>query len=153
MGVYTTAPYVLLSICPSRTLSHLVRPDSFLGPVAGPIFSGFINQHLNWRWTWYILIMCVSLPLSDAGELICADLLQTAQLGNGRIRYAPPLRPRDVFARTITQEESEATGCWTRRRACADGTRYSLNPACHRLELPQALSYVPLVFVELSFRY
>ncbi|BGP44550.1 hypothetical protein JCM10450v2_000364 [Rhodotorula kratochvilovae] len=27
------------------------------GPVVGPIISGFINQHLDWRWTWYILIM------------------------------------------------------------------------------------------------
>ncbi|SGY31884.1 BQ5605_C002g01269 [Microbotryum silenes-dioicae] len=29
----------------------------FLGPVIGPIISGVINQHLDWRWTWYILIM------------------------------------------------------------------------------------------------
>ncbi|GAA5997332.1 MFS transporter [Rhodotorula paludigena] len=28
----------------------------FLGPVAGPIISGFINEHLDWRYTWYILI-------------------------------------------------------------------------------------------------
>ncbi|GAA5969102.1 hypothetical protein JCM11641_007470 [Rhodosporidiobolus odoratus] len=29
----------------------------FLGPVVGPIISGFINQHLDWRWTWYVLII------------------------------------------------------------------------------------------------
>ncbi|SCV68711.1 BQ2448_832 [Microbotryum intermedium] len=29
----------------------------FLGPVIGPIISGAINEHLDWRWTWYILIM------------------------------------------------------------------------------------------------
>ncbi|KIK70121.1 hypothetical protein GYMLUDRAFT_151768 [Collybiopsis luxurians FD-317 M1] len=27
----------------------------FIGPVVGPLISGFINQNLNWRWTYYIL--------------------------------------------------------------------------------------------------
>ncbi|KAF9445876.1 MFS general substrate transporter [Macrolepiota fuliginosa MF-IS2] len=29
----------------------------FLGPVLGPLLSGFINQHLNWRWTYYLVII------------------------------------------------------------------------------------------------
>ncbi|KDR77915.1 hypothetical protein GALMADRAFT_244882 [Galerina marginata CBS 339.88] len=29
----------------------------FIGPVFGPLLSGFINQNLNWRWTYYILNM------------------------------------------------------------------------------------------------
>ncbi|KAF8879767.1 major facilitator superfamily domain-containing protein [Gymnopilus junonius] len=29
----------------------------FVGPVVGPLLSGFINQNLDWRWTYYILIM------------------------------------------------------------------------------------------------
>ncbi|GAA5967258.1 hypothetical protein JCM8115_005444 [Rhodotorula mucilaginosa] len=37
MGVYTAGP--------------------FLGPVSGPLISGFINQNTNWRWTWYTLII------------------------------------------------------------------------------------------------
>ncbi|KAH9979929.1 major facilitator superfamily domain-containing protein [Lactifluus volemus] len=38
-------PMAVYTICP------------FLGPELGPILSGFINQHLHWRWTFYILIM------------------------------------------------------------------------------------------------
>ncbi|KAF4616014.1 hypothetical protein D9613_011239 [Agrocybe pediades] len=29
----------------------------FIGPVLGPLISGFINQNLDWRWTYYILII------------------------------------------------------------------------------------------------
>ncbi|BGP12510.1 hypothetical protein JCM10213v2_000427 [Rhodosporidiobolus nylandii] len=29
----------------------------FLGPVVGPIISGWINQTLDWRWTWRVLII------------------------------------------------------------------------------------------------
>ncbi|KAJ3729655.1 major facilitator superfamily domain-containing protein [Lentinula raphanica] len=29
----------------------------FIGPVLGPLLSGFINQNVNWRWTYYMLIM------------------------------------------------------------------------------------------------
>ncbi|KIY46149.1 MFS general substrate transporter [Fistulina hepatica ATCC 64428] len=31
----------------------------FLGPVIGPLISGFINQNLNWRWTYRILIVWI----------------------------------------------------------------------------------------------
>ncbi|CDU22788.1 related to multidrug resistant protein [Sporisorium scitamineum] len=27
----------------------------FLGPVFGPLLSGFINQHTNWRWTFWLI--------------------------------------------------------------------------------------------------
>ena len=27
----------------------------FLGPVFGPLLSGFINQHTNWRWTFWVI--------------------------------------------------------------------------------------------------
>ncbi|KAF8707047.1 hypothetical protein AX14_013060 [Amanita brunnescens Koide BX004] len=30
---------------------------AFAGPVLGPVISGFINQNLYWRWTYYILII------------------------------------------------------------------------------------------------
>ncbi|KAL8284221.1 hypothetical protein RQP46_004970 [Phenoliferia psychrophenolica] len=29
----------------------------FLGPIGGPVIAGFVNQHLNWRWTWRIFII------------------------------------------------------------------------------------------------
>ncbi|KAF9000016.1 major facilitator superfamily domain-containing protein [Cyathus striatus] len=32
----------------------------FIGPVVGPLLSGFINQHLDsWRWTYYIQLMWI----------------------------------------------------------------------------------------------
>ncbi|KAM0793435.1 hypothetical protein ACM66B_000880 [Microbotryomycetes sp. NB124-2] len=33
----------------------LFTSSTLLGPVGGPLLSGFINEHLYWRWTWYIL--------------------------------------------------------------------------------------------------
>jgi MFS family permease len=30
----------------------------FIGPVAGPLFSGFINQQQpDWRWTYYVILI------------------------------------------------------------------------------------------------
>jgi len=48
-------PMAFYTICP------------FLGPELGPILSGFINQHLHWRWTFYILIIW---SFVQAGALI-----------------------------------------------------------------------------------
>jgi multidrug resistance protein len=30
---------------------------AFVGPVLGPLYAGFVNQHLDWRWTYYIMII------------------------------------------------------------------------------------------------
>ncbi|KAI5117818.1 hypothetical protein M0805_004948 [Coniferiporia weirii] len=35
----------------------------FLGPVIGPLFSGFINQNTDWRWTYRVQIIWVFLEL------------------------------------------------------------------------------------------
>ncbi|PPQ97319.1 hypothetical protein CVT26_006637 [Gymnopilus dilepis] len=35
----------------------------FIGPVVGPLLSGFINQNLDWRWTYYVLIMWIFVEL------------------------------------------------------------------------------------------
>lgn len=29
----------------------------FLGPTFGPLIGGFINYHINWRWTYYVLLI------------------------------------------------------------------------------------------------
>jgi MFS family permease len=29
----------------------------FLGPTIGPLVGGFINQHVVWRWTFYVILM------------------------------------------------------------------------------------------------
>lgn len=31
--------------------------STLLGPCVGPLLGGFINYHLNWRWTYYILLI------------------------------------------------------------------------------------------------
>jgi MFS family permease len=30
---------------------------AFLGPTIGPLVGGFINQHVSWRWTFYVTLM------------------------------------------------------------------------------------------------
>ncbi|KAF9785518.1 major facilitator superfamily domain-containing protein [Thelephora terrestris] len=35
----------------------------FLGPVIGPLAAGFINQNLDWRWTFYVIIIWVFVVL------------------------------------------------------------------------------------------
>ncbi|KAF9553357.1 MFS general substrate transporter [Agrocybe pediades] len=42
----------------------------FIGPVVGPLISGFINQNLNWRWTYYILLMWIFAELVGIFVLI-----------------------------------------------------------------------------------
>jgi MFS family permease len=29
----------------------------FVGPVGGPLISGFINQNTYWRWTYYVVLI------------------------------------------------------------------------------------------------
>src|SRR5271156_3861581 len=29
----------------------------FVGPTLGPVVGGFINQHVSWRWTFYVVII------------------------------------------------------------------------------------------------
>ncbi|KAJ6625787.1 major facilitator superfamily domain-containing protein [Mycena sp. CBHHK59/15] len=53
----------------------------FLGPVFGPLISGFINQNLDWRWTYRILLIWTF------GELVAIFLLVPES-------YAPVLLKR-----------------------------------------------------------
>ena len=51
----------------------------FAGPVFGPLISGFINQHLHWRWTYYVqLVWCFA-------ELVAIILVRFMHL---RSRYS-----------------------------------------------------------------
>jgi MFS family permease len=36
----------------------------FIGPVLGPLVSGFINEHTNWRWTYYLIIIWAAVMLA-----------------------------------------------------------------------------------------
>ncbi|KAL5525421.1 hypothetical protein ACEPAF_9291 [Sanghuangporus sanghuang] len=38
-------PMAIYTVCP------------FAGPVFGPLISGFVNQHLHWRWTYYVQVV------------------------------------------------------------------------------------------------
>ncbi len=35
----------------------------FLGPVLGPIIGGFVTESLGWRWTFYLILMLVSVKV------------------------------------------------------------------------------------------
>ncbi|KAF9476561.1 MFS general substrate transporter [Pholiota conissans] len=45
------SPMAFFTICP------------FIGPVVGPLLSGFINQNLDWRWTYRILLIWIFFEL------------------------------------------------------------------------------------------
>ncbi|KZS95550.1 MFS general substrate transporter [Sistotremastrum niveocremeum HHB9708] len=53
----------------------------FLGPIIGPLFSGFINQNTTWRWTYYALLIW------QAVEFICLATMVPET-------YEPVLRQR-----------------------------------------------------------
>ncbi|KAI0138886.1 MFS general substrate transporter [Xylariaceae sp. FL1272] len=51
------------SVSDMFTRDHVASPMSiislspFIGPSLGPLIGGFINYHVNWRWTYYVLII------------------------------------------------------------------------------------------------
>jgi MFS family permease len=55
MMIYTASPVRLPAnpILPTSTTD----PLQFIGPEVGPLIGGFINQHLSWRWTFWIIMM------------------------------------------------------------------------------------------------
>jgi len=34
-----------------------------VGPVTGPVFAGFINQHISWHWTYYVMLIWATVML------------------------------------------------------------------------------------------
>jgi MFS family permease len=36
----------------------------FIGPVLGPLVSGFINENTYWRWTYYVVIIWAAVMLA-----------------------------------------------------------------------------------------
>ncbi|KAL8792170.1 MAG: hypothetical protein Q9195_005266 [Heterodermia aff. obscurata] len=42
----------------------------FVGPSAGPVVGGFINQYTSWRWTFYVLIIWSAIDLALLGLLV-----------------------------------------------------------------------------------
>jgi MFS family permease len=58
----------VVSLQPINTLFSpmaLYTISPFIGPVLGPAFSGFINQHTSWRWTFYTMIIWATVQLVE----------------------------------------------------------------------------------------
>jgi MFS family permease len=36
----------------------------FIGPTLGPLVSGFINQNMNWRWAYYVIIIWAAIMMA-----------------------------------------------------------------------------------------
>lgn len=53
-----------------------------MGPVIGPIFGGYIVQHLSWRWIFY-----VNVPICVLGFLLVSTLMEETKLDNVKIDY------------------------------------------------------------------
>ncbi|KIK64384.1 hypothetical protein GYMLUDRAFT_161095 [Collybiopsis luxurians FD-317 M1] len=43
----------------NEQVANFYTCSPFIGPICGPLVSGFINQHLHWRWTYYILTIWI----------------------------------------------------------------------------------------------
>ncbi|GJE92265.1 MFS general substrate transporter [Phanerochaete sordida] len=75
----------------------------FIGPAAGPLISGFINQNANWRWTYRTLVIWIFVELAFIVLLVPetyvpAILKRKAQIlrkTTGDNRYWAPLEKRE----------------------------------------------------------
>lgn len=156
MSFYTSGPFLCVERRPSLSSSPLERARSTdascpcSGPVVGPIISGFINQNLDWRWTWWILIMCAfpsspsSLPRTpSSSRLRLTRRPPLSQLGRPRARPPHRRRPRDVPARRPQEEGRQAAQGRQDRRARPDRGRHEEHHERHQDELQPTFPYVP----------
>lgn len=98
--------------CPSRVFEHLlvlipgVAPASpFLGPEFGPIIAGFVNQHINWRWTWWILVIWAAfefvalflfVPETFVPRLLVLKARKLRKAGRTDVKAPLELDPRSI---------------------------------------------------------
>ncbi|KZS90192.1 MFS general substrate transporter [Sistotremastrum niveocremeum HHB9708] len=74
----------------------------FLGPALGPVMSGFINQHLDWRWTYFVLlswkfveIIALVLLVPETYEpVLCLRKAARLRKVTGDLGYYAPLETR-----------------------------------------------------------
>ncbi|KAG8850963.1 hypothetical protein FRB91_008663, partial [Serendipita sp. 411] len=98
-GPKLSLPMSVFSACP------------FLGPVVGPIIGGFINQHVSWRWTWYVQIIWTAVELAllifFVPETYSPVLLKRKaqrlrkETGNERLRAPLELDERTILQATL----------------------------------------------------
>lgn len=79
----------------------------FLGPVLGPVVSGFINQNVDWRWTWRVFLIwsglmlvaiIILVPETFLPRLLAARAKQLRKNGRPEVRA-----PMDLDQRSIPQ--------------------------------------------------
>ncbi|TFK55492.1 MFS general substrate transporter [Heliocybe sulcata] len=75
-----STPMAVYTLCP------------FIGPVLGPAISGAINQHLNWRWTYYVQLIW------ESAQLLCL------------IAFVPETHVPTLLRRKISQLRKAAGG-------------------------------------------
>ncbi|KAM6515581.1 hypothetical protein FSOLCH5_009806 [Fusarium solani] len=82
----------------------------FLGPALGPVLGGFINSHVNWRWTYYVLliwafiqlVLVVFLVPETYHPVILRDMARARRKKTGDDRWKAPVeKVNKSIARTI----------------------------------------------------
>ncbi|KAJ3487798.1 hypothetical protein NLI96_g3279 [Meripilus lineatus] len=82
---------------PSPMAVYTISP--FIGPVIGPFMSGFINQNLDWRWTYRVILIwifvemaCLILFVPETySPIILKQKAQRIRKSTGDSRYYAPL--------------------------------------------------------------
>jgi len=75
----------------------------FIGPVAGPLISGFINQNTNWRWTYRVMLLWIFVQLfflllcvpETFVPVILKRKAQKLRESTGDLKYYAPLDRRE----------------------------------------------------------
>ena len=82
----------------------------FIGPILGPLVSGFINQNTSWRWTYYVVIIWATVELAmlvlfvpeTHGATILKRKAQRMRKETGEDRwYAPAEREQKSFVAAL----------------------------------------------------
>jgi len=99
MMIFSAAPF----LGPVLGYVHVSRQYSGIGLTPRPLFSGFINQHVNWRWTYYVLLIWIAvtlgLLLTFVGETYSSELLRRKAVRmrkeTGEERWIAPVEKLD----------------------------------------------------------
>ncbi|KAG5652152.1 hypothetical protein H0H81_006136 [Sphagnurus paluster] len=88
--------------------TSLFTASVFLGPVMGPIVSGFIiERHLSWRWVFWVMMMfagcCTTLVILAMPETYAPIILYKKVK---KIRKADPVGSKDIYAEYEKQDWS-----------------------------------------------
>lgn len=105
MGVFSASPFLGKLNSTSRKIRNLSLIPWSPGPVLGPIISGFINMHVDWRWTWRVFIiwagvellaLAVFVPETFLPRLLAQKAKRLRKAGRTEVRA-----PLDVDDRSI----------------------------------------------------